>query len=396
MKMINIAIIPPNTLPIPNIKGGAIETLTTSLIIQNEKNEKCHMYIYNGDKYETELKKYKYKNSTIKIIKSKCYDRIFDFGWLIIRKIFRYRVPYCNSFINRVCKEIKKDGIDYILVEGNPHYVWKISKVTGIKPCLHIHTDHVLDEQTRSYSQIIENCDKIICVSKYIKNQIAKIKNIDLQKLCVCLNCTDLDKFNPKSREMHREQIRKKLGIKSSDIVFTFVGRVDPMKGVGELLEAFKKCSVENKKLLIVGGNNFGDSIETDFFKFLKNEEKLSSGKIILTGFIDRKKLPEYYSAADIYVSPSKYDEAAPLANIEAMSMGLTCIVSNKGGTLEYTDKNCIVVDVNNNAVNNIVYAMNNAPLLDRKKDGGVNNKWSVERYYQDMILFLLHSRDVI
>lgn len=78
----------------------------------------------------------------------------------------------------------------------------------------------------------------------------------------------------------------------------------------------------------------------------------------MLTGYVDKEELPRYLSMADVFVSPSKYDEAAPLANIEAMSFGLPIIVSDRGGVKEYANDGAIVLNCDEQLPNRLCQSM--------------------------------------
>ena len=397
--MKRVAIIPPNKLPVPDLLGGAIEGLTTYLIEENARTPQCEFEVFNQEKCADKLRNILIKHCYIHSDANGVFDKVFDCLYLAIRKVFGYRIPYQSSYLRRTIKQIKKRKCDLVLIEGNPHYVWRVAKDTGLDVILHIHTDHVLDEATHSYQKTIRNCKNIICVSEYIKQRLWTMESMDGSKLQVCLNCTDQRKFNSVNRMMYRDTMRKKFGFADDDVVYVYAGRVVEMKGVGELVEAFKACNVDKKKLLIVGGSSFAGSPETEFMQHLREEVEVSHGLIQMTGYVDKDKLPKYYALADAYVSPSKYDEAAPLANIEAMSMGLPCIVSNKGGTIEYVNDGCIVIDVDSNAVTNIRKAMenvgNNTAIRTNMANGriGAVEKWCTERYFTDMLSLILQNR---
>ena len=393
--MKRIAVIPPNDHPVPDILGGAIEGLTTYLIEENERNPKCEFEIFNQSKCIDELKKIHYNHCKIWTTESGIIARYIDKVYLAVRKVLNYKIPYQSTYLKKTIKRINDGSFDLVLIEGNPNYAWRIAKETGLSVILHIHTDHVLDETIHSYQKIIDSTKRIICVSQYIEDQLSRIQGMDKNKLSVCLNCTDQIIFNPESRRKYRYSMRAKLGYEEQDIVFAFIGRVVEMKGVRELVDAFDKCNIKNKKLLIVGGSGFSGSSETDFTKYLREKAAKSEGTIQLTGYVDKSELPKYYAVADVFASPSKYDEAAPLSNIEAMSMGLPCIISNKGGTLEYANDRCITVEVDTNAVENIKLAMEKATYLlslheeDFLKDN-IDSQWSTSRFYDDMMRLIL------
>ena len=154
------------------------------------------------------------------------------------------------------------------------------------------------------------------------------------------------------------------------------------MKGIGELIEAYQKCKITNKKLLLIGGSSFGDSKETSFIKEIKDIINKDES-IILTGFVDHNEVPKYLSAADIYISPSKYYEAAPLANIEAMCLGLPCVVSDRGGITEYINKSCKVINIDKDASNTILEAINELyDNFDSLSENNVEKSWGKDIFF--------------
>ena len=390
--MKRIAIIPPGNLPIPALGGGAVEGLTTYLIEENEKEKLCYFTIFNQYNENNQLNQIHMTFTDVCVDKQNPIDHIYDKVCLAFRKLAGYSIPFSSAYLKRTIRRIKKHKFDAILVEGNPNYVWKLAKKTNLPTVLHIHTDHVLDSSLHSYQQVITHSKKIICVSEYIKKQLSRVPQMPDDKLFVCLNCTDQKKFNAQVKCLYRADMRRKYGYSDDDVVFAFAGRVEIMKGVGDLVEAFKRCNIENKKLLIIGGSNFSDSTETEFIQQLKNEAKLSNGMIVLTGYVDKEELPRYLSMADVFVSPSKYDEAAPLANIEAMSFGIPTIVSDRGGVKEYANDGTIVLNCDEQLLDRLCHSMEllGSDKTLRRRMGIAayqqSTNWNVKRYYQDMM----------
>ena len=94
--------------------------------------------------------------------------------------------------------------------------------------------------------------------------------------------------------------LKKKFLIKSDEIIISYAGRVDEIKGVGNLIQAFKLLlnQYENIRLLIIG--------EGEFSEFLKSADPYWS-KITFTGKVDKNILSELYRVTDIGVLPSKH-----------------------------------------------------------------------------------------
>jgi glycosyltransferase involved in cell wall biosynthesis len=101
------------------------------------------------------------------------------------------------------------------------------------------------------------------------------------------------------------------------------VGRLVPEKGFHDLIEAFKELKSEEWRLVIVGGADHKD----DYSLGLR-EKARKYDDVILTGFLTGKPLQELYTHAGLFVLPSYY-EGLPIALLEAMSYGLSCIASD-------------------------------------------------------------------
>jgi glycosyltransferase involved in cell wall biosynthesis len=101
------------------------------------------------------------------------------------------------------------------------------------------------------------------------------------------------------------------------------VGRFVPEKGFHDLIDAFNSEEFNDHKLVIAGSADHED-------EYSRNLEKKaqSNNKIVLTGFITGISLQELYSHAKLFVLPSYY-EGLPIVLLEAMSYGLSCIVSD-------------------------------------------------------------------
>lgn len=113
------------------------------------------------------------------------------------------------------------------------------------------------------------------------------------------------------------------------------VGRFVPEKGLDCLVEAFDKIISsrgskdreqivkEGWKLVIVGGADHKDR-----YSFSLRERVAQCPRIVLAGILSGRPLHELYSHAGLFVLPSYY-EGMPIALLEAMGYGLSCIVSD-------------------------------------------------------------------
>ena len=158
-------------------------------------------------------------------------------------------------------------------------------------------------------------------------------------------------------RKNEREQIRLRLGLKDTDVLFLFAGAVRPEKGIDYLARVFAKLSDENANacLAIVGGGKLWvengwldgsvpESFEQKVAKILA--PAIARKRAFMLGIVPPMEIDSYYAASDIFVLPSMFQETFGLVLLEAFSAGLPVIAFRSGGIPELVEdqKNGIVV----------------------------------------------------
>jgi len=123
----------------------------------------------------------------------------------------------------------------------------------------------------------------------------------------------DMNRFNKKKDPGFLEN----LNIEEKQIVILYVGRLPPEKNVGRLLKEIAKLRRNDLKLLVIG-----DGPERKRLEKLTDTLRLG-GMVRFLGM--RTDIERFYSIADIFVSPSKYEPFGQVI-LEAMAAGLPCI----------------------------------------------------------------------
>ncbi len=125
------------------------------------------------------------------------------------------------------------------------------------------------------------------------------------------------------------QNVLKKFDLKPGRYILT-VGRFVPEKGFDHLIESFAQWSVSrlqkqevSYKLVIVGDADHED----DFSRRLK-QRSAEVNNVVLTGFQSASVLQTLYSQAALFVLPS-FHEGLPIVLLEALSWGLSCLVSD-------------------------------------------------------------------
>lgn len=390
-----IAIICSQGLPVPAVKGGAIETLVEIICKENEiyRELDIDVYsIYDDDAIESSKS---YKNSKfIYSCKNKKYMIVKNKFVSLCRKIFKININY--AYAEEITKKIN-DNYNKVIIEGDASLILPISKKVN-KEKLYFHIHHnPLSTNHAEFRKEISSVNKVITVSNFISRGINKCMSQEKENVqaIVLRNCTNVKKFNVNNYKQERNKLRDKYNIKNNELVIMFTGRPVPQKGIKELLIAFKKlCNrYNNVKLVIVGNSGFGKEIKTDFDNKLEEISESIKDKVIFTGFIHNSKMPQIHAMADIAVIPSIYDDPAPLVVMECMASGLAVITTDSGGIPEYVgENNCISIIRDENIIINLEEALEKLIVDERyRKTLGKNahnyaQQFNLKRFYYDFI----------
>lgn len=391
-----ILIITPGILPVPSIKGGAVETLLTNILKMNEKTHENNFIIYSKHVrgIEKENEKYQYTE----FIDINMNTILFQIQ-RIIKGVIN-RLPYIyigNAFISEVKKNLKKQklqDIDYVIIENHPLYTIDLYKLFPNKIILHLHNDS-LNIKSKKSKKIFNELKTIYTVSNYIKSRVSTISSIN-DKIKTLHNGINekMFKYDIKSRK----EVRSKFRFLDNDIVYIFSGRMVEEKGIIELILAFNRLKQKyaNVKLLIVGDYFYGSGKrknKTNKILELINENK---DNIYFTGFIRYEDMVKYYSAADIQVIPSKWEEPCALTLLEGMAVGLPQILTNSGELNKSACyDNSIIVDKNDDFENHLYIAMEKMLKLSndfkkmRKNAIEYSKKYTLDTYYSNFIKLL-------
>ncbi len=164
----------------------------------------------------------------------------------------------------------------------------------------------------------------ITAVSEFTRNQYLNMFGENLKyKTKVIMGGVKISNYKNSIQKI--QQIDKRYGLKDKKIVL-FAGRLNKNKGVQYLINAAPQ--IKNATILIVGGGEDKKRLEE-----IVKEKKIKN--VILTGYIksDESALfHAFYDRADIYVSPSVWEEPFGLTILEAMAAGKPVVATRKGG----------------------------------------------------------------
>ncbi len=221
-----------------------------------------------------------------------------------------------------------------------------------------------------------------------LKRTILDLKFTSNEKLSVIANGSSngIDEQHYDVRnisESKKSELRQKLKIDNSDIVFIYLGRIVKDKGINELVVAFDRLSrtYPKSKLLIVGPR------EDDLDPISNTSEEIikKNNSIIVPGA--QTDIRPFVAISNVLAFPS-YREGFPNVVLQASCMGLPCIVSNINGCNEIiTDKEngLVIPPKNEEALYNAMKFMIENPDCRTKMSLGSREN-IVNKYQQSLV----------
>ncbi|OGO22826.1 MAG: hypothetical protein A2Z28_03140 [Chloroflexi bacterium RBG_16_51_9] len=199
------------------------------------------------------------------------------------------------------------------------HTIGAVKNVTGIgedEPELRIETE----------KELARSCYHIIAPTEKEKEALVQHYGSAPEKISIVPCGVNLETFYP----MGKEKAKRELGLNDNKIIL-FVGRIEPVKGIEQLLRAMSY--LQNKRgsrLVIIGGD---DSSQYETARLLALARELNiEDSVTFAGSVKQDKFPCYYSAADVCVISSYY-ESFGLVALESLACGTPVVATDVGGS---------------------------------------------------------------
>lgn len=172
---------------------------------------------------------------------------------------------------------------------------------------------------------LVQTCHRIIAPTEKEKRALIRHYGASSRKISVVPCGVDLEHFNI----MGKARARHDLGFENDKIVL-FVGRIDPLKGIGNLIEALAYLRhIPRLRLVVIGGGEHSQREIKDLQKLARNLGVHDS--VAFLGLVKHEQLPYFYNAADACVVPSYY-ESFGLVALESLACGTPVVATDVGG----------------------------------------------------------------
>ncbi|MBN2331368.1 MAG: glycosyltransferase family 4 protein [Candidatus Aenigmarchaeota archaeon] len=261
-----------------------------------------------------------------------------------------------RRFAEWAVKINERFGID--IVHANhasitPFSAYLSKKINGVPYVVTAHGTGMLSsmESKRNYEIArlgLEESEKVISNSKFTKSGLVRDFGIHKNRIKVVYPGVDTEVFRP-ATERVKKAVRRKYGCDRKRIVLSS-GFFSEEKGFQYLIEAARAYEKGNDDIvtLITGQGPYQRELEAMIKKLgLKNTRIL--------GWVLRKDLIKLYGTADIFVTPSIWEEPFGLVSAEALASRTPVIATNMGGIPEIVTRD----------VGDVVEAKSGASIAD-------------------------------
>ncbi|MCH6257903.1 glycosyltransferase family 4 protein [Puniceicoccaceae bacterium K14] len=176
-----------------------------------------------------------------------------------------------------------------------------LRKKTPIVWTLHNERSHnpLSPFEDKAIEKLIENVSGVVYLSESSKSNLTKSWPLLKSKPNVTIPHGNYIDWYPNTTA--RDTARTFLGISARQKVALFIGRIQPYKGIEELIVSFKSLHGDDY-VLVIAGNPTTQEYQTSILESAKNDPRI---KTILT-FIPEEDLQLYFNAADFCVLPFK------------------------------------------------------------------------------------------
>ncbi|MDD3139853.1 MAG: glycosyltransferase family 4 protein, partial [Lachnospiraceae bacterium] len=248
-----------------------------------------------------------------------------------------YQTPKWNvgKRIQSLSDICEKEKIDIVVVhnEGISILIYYMLLMKIKKECIYIRYLHSAFEKEYYYHQnfllnaykkyltrqFLKKSDKMVAVSGYVKKSFVDNFMVDSAKIEVIYNGIDMNQTEKKDNRDKND----------TTIELLYMGRLVKVKGIDILLKAMSKVIEMYPEIIL---RFVGDGPDRALFEEQTRQLGLTKN-ILFEGFhLDKGT---YFRQADIFIYPSRWQEAFGISIVEAMSYGLVCIASEVGGIPE-------------------------------------------------------------
>jgi glycosyltransferase involved in cell wall biosynthesis len=176
-------------------------------------------------------------------------------------------------------------------------------------------------------TRLLPRATMAVAVSRPLVTALAEL-GVPEDRICYVPNGVDTTLFRPRARD----EARARLGVDSTDPIVLFVGRLEPAKGIDELLGAIAILRRERPRTRFV---LLGDGVSA---KSVREVAEASDGRVTAPGARPLAEVADWLAACDVFCLPS-HREGTPNVVLEALACGRPVVATSVGGIPDIVDE---------------------------------------------------------
>lgn len=208
-----------------------------------------------------------------------------------------------------------------------------------------------------------------ICLTEFNKGKLLELKQIRPEKVFVKPNFVD-SKGSFVSEESRENQ-------------FVFAGRLDKLKGVGILFEAWKRMGEKAPKLIVCGTGPL-----EDWCKMFIQQNDVN---IEMRGFVSNAQVLKIIANSKALVLPTQWYEGFPMSIVEAFSVGTPVVCSDLGNAGSIVDEGITGCKFRADSAEDMINAVRRCRGMCESTMSEFNNKYSDIINYEMMNCIYKH-----
>ncbi len=238
---------------------------------------------------------------------------------------------------------------------------------------------------------LLTQCDAILAVSNFTKEQLIKTNRIDPKKITIFHNTID-PFFNYPTSFEKPEYLIKRYNINQEDKIILTLTRLayyEKYKGYDKVIEIMPTLlkHYPTLKYLIAGRP---DEKEKNRLNKMISDNWLEKS-VFMVGYVAEEEITDHYKLADLFIMPSK-KEGFGIVFIEAMACGLPVIAGNKDGSVDALKNGELGMLINPENQQEMIATLEgildgNSYTLPQKKllQQKVNSHFGFPQFYQNL-----------
>ena len=177
--------------------------------------------------------------------------------------------------------------------------------------------------------RMIRQAARVVATSPGEAEELAEL--VEARRLVLRRNGIDLE---PYQNLPPADRFRAAQGIADGERLILYVGRISPIKNLGQLVRAFHAVSLERTRLVLVG-----PALEPGYARDLARliADLGLDGRVVLAGPLYGEEKLSALSAADLFVLPSLYESYGNAA-AEAVAAGVPVLLTETCGIAPQID----------------------------------------------------------